>query len=53
MITYVDIDVSEEYIATIWFFFFLRERGYLIVYHQICVIYYVPSIHKMHQDKMQ
>ena len=29
------------------------ERGHLVVYYQICVLYYVPSIHNIHQDNMQ
>ena len=33
------------------FFFFERERPSCA--YQICVIYCVPSIHNIHQDKMQ
>jgi len=29
------------------------ETGHPVVYYQICVIYYVPSIHNIQQDKMQ
>jgi len=28
------------------------ERGHPIVYYQIRVIYYIPSIHNIHQDKI-
>jgi len=29
------------------------ERGHPVVYYQICIICYAPSIHNIHQDKMQ
>ena len=35
------------------FFLRERERGHPVVYYQICVIYYVASIHNIYQDKMQ
>ena len=40
-------DVKEEDIG------YKFERGHSVLYDQICIIYYVPSIHNIHQDKMQ
>jgi len=34
-------------------FFFEKGGGHPVVYYQICIVYDVPSIHNMHQDKMQ
>ena len=33
--------------------FYKFERDHPVVYYQICIIYYVQSIHNIHQDKMQ
>ena len=30
------------------YFFCVRERGHPVVYYQICIIYFVPSIHNIH-----
>jgi len=27
------------------------DRGHSVVYYEICVIYYAPSIHKIHQTR--
>ena len=32
---------------------FKFERGHPVVYYQICIIYYIPSLHNTHQDKIQ
>jgi len=48
----MSVIIRRLYDVTFTIFFFFereRERGHPVVYYQICIIYYAPSIHNIHK----